>query len=387
MKVRIFPVRDPHHDTDHSYATVTLSPSDLYAPARIGPLQLRNRIVMAPLTRNRAAGNVPNALMARYYRQRASAGAIITEGTSPSPNGLGYVRIPGMFTRAHEEGWRLVTDAVHAEGGTIILQLMHTGRISHPRNLPPGARVLAPSAVQAAGTIVAEGEGRVPIPAPNAMSAQDIALAIREYAEAASRAMAAGFDGVELHGANGYLIEEFLRPATNLRTDDYGGAAEARMRFALEVARAAAGAIGADRVGMRLSPFGVAGDMHDHSSMEEDYTLLARELGKVGLLYLHVTDASTPTAPPVPESVKRSIRAAFPGALLLCGGYDAARAQADVAAGRADLVAAGRLFIANPDLPERWRRGLPTAAPDRSTFYTDGEKGYTDYPPCDPPAA
>lgn len=335
---------------------------------------------MAPMTRNRAPGNTPNALMARYYRQRASAGLIITEGTSPSPNGLGYVRIPGIFSAEQVDGWKPVTRAVHEEGGTIFLQLMHTGRVTHPNNVPPGARVLAPSAVQAAGTIYAANEGRLPFPVPEAMTETEIRSTVSEYARAAANARAAGFDGVELHGANGYLIEQFLRPTTNLRTDGYGGLRARRARFALETARAAADAIGAERVGMRLSPYGVTNDIRDYDGMEGEYGLLAGELAEIGILYLHLVDHRTMGSPPLPESAKRTVRSAFTGTLILSGGYDAARAEEDLAAGNADLVAVGRPFIANPDLPERWERGLPLAVPDRATFYTDGERGYTDYP-------
>ncbi len=341
---------------------------------------LRNRLVMAPMTRNRAPGNVPNSLMARYYRQRASAGLIITEGTSPSPNGLGYVRIPGIFSREQVEGWKEIARAVHDEGGTIFLQLMHTGRIGHQNNLPPGARVLAPSAVAAKGTIHAAGEGRVPFPVPSAMSVEEIAAATAEYAAAARNAVEAGFDGVELHGANGYLIEEFIRPTTNVRADGYGGSVEGRARFALEVAAAAADAIGKDRVGIRLSPFGITNDMHDHGGMEEDYRFIVEELGRIGLLYVHLVDPGAMGGSPLADEVKRTMREAFPGLLMLCGGYDAVRAEEDLAAGRADLIAVGRPFLANPDLPERWRRALPLNTPDRATFYTDGEQGYIDYP-------
>jgi N-ethylmaleimide reductase len=356
-------------------------PGLLFTPAPLGRNTLRNRIVMAPMTRNRAPGNIPNALMALYYRQRAGAGLIVTEGTSPSPNGLGYVRIPGIFSPEQVEAWKAVTRAVHEEGGVIFLQIMHTGRVTHPNNIPPGARVLAPSAIQAAGTIFAAGAGRLPFPTPQEMTATDIRAAVAEYGRAAANAVAAGFDGVELHGANGYLIEQFLRPATNVRTDGYGGSAGARARFALEAARAAVDAIGRDRVGMRLSPYGATNDMRDYEGMEEEYGTLASELGSIGILYLHLVDHRTMGSPPLPESAKRTMRSAFrAGTLVLSGAYDAARAEQDLAAGNADLIAVGRPFIANPDLPERWKRALPLATPDRATFYSEGEQGYTDYP-------
>ncbi|MDG5978031.1 NADH:flavin oxidoreductase/NADH oxidase, partial [Hydrogenophaga taeniospiralis CCUG 15921] len=225
-------------------------------------LQLRNRIVMAPMTRSRAVDhNTPNALMAEYYGQRASAGLIVTEGTSPSPNGLGYARIPGLFTEAHVQGWKLVTDAVHAKGGKIFVQLMHTGRVAHVANLPAGAQVLAPTAEVCPGEMFTDTQGMQPHSAPRAMTADDIAHAVAEYARSAQLAIEAGFDGVELHAANGYLIEQFLNANVNHRSDGYGGSIEGRNRFALEVARATVAAIGADRVGIRLSPYGVFNGM------------------------------------------------------------------------------------------------------------------------------
>ena len=233
----------------------------LFSKTTLGPLALQNRLVMAPMTRNRATGNVPNDLMAQYYAQRASAGLIITEGTSPSPNGLGYPRIPGIFSAAQIAGWKRVTEAVHAQGAKMFMQLMHCGRIAHPLNLPAGARVLAPSAVAAAGEMYTDAEGMKPNAMPQAMTEADIKTAIEEYAQAAKNAVAAGFDGIELHGANGYLLEQFIRPNSNQRTDRYGGSIENRARFVLEVADAAIKAIGKDKVGIRLSPFGVFNDM------------------------------------------------------------------------------------------------------------------------------
>ncbi|MGZ5790400.1 MAG: alkene reductase, partial [Burkholderiaceae bacterium] len=241
--------------------------SQLFSPTTLGPLTLQNRLVMSPLTRNRATGNVPNALMVTYYSQRASVGLIITEGTSPSPNGLGYPRIPGIFSAAQVAEWKKVTDAVHAKGAKIFMQLMHTGRIGHPLNLPAGARMLAPSAVGAAGEIYTDAEGMKPHPVPQAMTEADIKATIAEYVQAAKNAVAAGFDGVELHGANGYLLEQFIRPNTNQRTDAYGGAIEGRARFVLEVVDGVIGAIGKDKVGIRLSPYGVFNDMPLYDAM------------------------------------------------------------------------------------------------------------------------
>jgi N-ethylmaleimide reductase len=352
----------------------------LFAPASLGPLKLQNHLVMAPLTRSRALGNVPNALMAEYYAQRSSAGLIVTEGTSPSPNGLGYARIPGIFSAAQVEGWRRVTETVHAGGAKMFLQLMHCGRITHPLNLPAGARTLAPSAVAAAGEMWTDAEGMKPHPVPAAMTAEDIQATIAEFAQGARNAIAAGFDGVELHSANGYLLEQFLRPNSNLRTDGYGGPIGNRARFVLEVAEAVSAAVGRDRTGIRLSPFGVFNDMPVYDAMEADYTHLARELDKRGLAYVHLVDHSPMGAPAVPASVKAMFRATFKRTLILSGGYDAARAEADLAAGRCDLVAFGRPFLANPDLVARFKAGAALNAPDPATFYTPGPKGYVDYP-------
>ena len=352
----------------------------LFSPTKLGPLTLQNRLVMSPLTRNRAIGNVPNDLMVEYYSQRASAGLIITEGTSPSPNGLGYPRIPGFFSAEQTAAWKKVTDAVHAKGARIFVQFMHTGRIGHPNNLPAGAAVVGPSAVAAAGEIYTDAEGPKPHATPKALSEADIKTAIGEYVRAAKNAVAAGFDGVELHGANGYLLEQFIRPNSNKRSDAYGGAIENRARFVLEVAEAVIAAIGKDKVGIRLSPYGAFNDMPPYPEMEADYTYLARKLNELGLLYVHLVDHSAMGAPKVPQSIKDTFRKEFKGALILSGGYDAARAEADLEAGKADLIAFGRPFLANPDLIKRWQSGAPINPPDPSTFYTPGPKGYTDYP-------
>jgi len=352
----------------------------LFSETVLGPLKLQNRLVMCPLTRNRAIGNIPNALMAQYYAQRASVGLIITEGTSPSPNGLGYPRIPGIFSAAQVAGWKPVTEGVHAKGAKMFVQFMHCGRIAHPLNLPAGARVLAPSAVAAAGQMYTDAEGLKPHPVPQAMTEADIKATIAEYAQAAKNAIAAGFDGIELHSANGYLLEQFIRPNSNQRTDRYGGSIENRARFVLEVAEAVTGAIGKDRVGIRLSPFGVFNDMPLYTAMEADYTYLAQQLNARGLVYIHLVDHSPQGAPPVPDSMKATFRKEFKRALILSGGYDAARAARDLAAGKCDLIAVGRPVLANPDLVVRWKTGAALNAPDSATFYTPGPKGYVDYP-------
>jgi N-ethylmaleimide reductase len=352
----------------------------LLSKTTLGPLSLQNRLVMCPLTRSRATGNVPNDLMVQYYAQRASAGLIISEGTTPSPNGLGYPRIPGIFSAEQVAGWKKITDAVHAGGAKMFIQFMHTGRVGHPLNLPAGAKVMAPSAVAAKGEMFTDAEGLKPHPIPHAMTAADIKSTIAEFVQAAKNAMAAGFDGVELHGANGYLLEQFIRPNSNTRTDNYGGSIENRARFALEVVAATIAAIGKDKVGIRLSPFGVFNDMPLYPEMEADYTYLAQKLNAAGLLYIHLVDHSSMGAPKVPDSMKATFRSVFKGALILSGGYDAARAESDLAAGKCDLVAVGKPFLANPDLVARWKTHAAVNAPDMATFYTPGPKGYTDYP-------
>ena len=351
----------------------------LFTPAQLGSLSLKNRIVMAPLTRSRAIGNVPNALMDQYYRLRAEAGLIITEGTSPSPNGLGYARIPGLFNDEQVQGWRRVTDGVHQAGGRIFVQLMHTGRVGHPANLPAGASVLAPSAVAAPGEMWTDAGGLQPHPVPREMSEADIAQSIAEYAAAAKLAMQAGFDGVELHAANGYLIDQFLNTASNQRKDRWGGTVDNRIRFAVEVAKASIAAIGAERVGMRISPYGVFNGQVPDAEMDALYLRLVDELNALGLIYIHVVDHSAMGAPEVSPVLKAKIRAAFNGKYILSGGYDVARANADLDAQRGDLVAFGRPFISNPDLVAKLRSGQALVAPDSATFYTPGEKGYTDY--------
>jgi len=352
----------------------------LFDKATLGSLPLQNRLVMAPLTRSRASGNIPNELMAQYYAQRASVGLIITEGTSPSPNGLGYARIPGVFSVEQTAGWTPVTKAVHAQGAKIFMQLMHCGRVAHEFNLPAGAHVLAPSAVAAAGEMFTDSAGMKPHTVPLAMTEAQIRATIEEFAQAAKNAVTAGFDGVELHGANGYLLEQFIRPNSNRRTDRYGGSIENRARFVLEAAEAVISAVGKEKVGIRLSPFGVFNDMPVYPEMEADYTWLAQQLSARGLAYIHLVDHSPMGAPPVPDSVKTAIRGAFKGALILSGGYDAVRAESDLAAGKCDLVAVGRPILANPDLVARWKAGAALNAPDFGTFYTPGPKGYTDYP-------
>ncbi len=352
----------------------------LFSEAALGTLTLQNHLVMAPLTRSRAIGNIPNDLMATYYGQRAGAGLIITEGTSPSPNGLGYARIPGAYSPEQTEGWKLITRAVHEKGGKIFIQFMHTGRVTHPLNMPAGAEIVAPSVIAAAGEMYTDQEGLQPHPVPKAMTAADVQQAIQEFVHAAKQAIEAGFDGVELHGANGYLLEQFIRPTSNQRTDGYGGSIENRARFALEIAQAVAEAIGKDKTGIRLSPYGVFNDMPLYDAMESDYAYIAQKLNELGILYIHLVDHSTMGTPPVQSSVVRKIREEFKGTLILSGGYDAEKAERDLQSGLADLIAFGRPFLANPDLVERFKTNAELNEPDQNTFYTPGEEGYTDYP-------
>ncbi len=358
--------------------------SRLFEPVLIGELALRNRVVMAPMTRSRAVeANTPNALMAAYYAQRAGGGLIVTEGTSPSPNGTGYARIPGLWSAGQVAGWKKVTDAVHQRGGRIVVQLMHTGRVGHPFNLPEGAAVLAPSAVAAAGEMYTDRAGPQPHPVPREMTGAEVLAAREEFVTAARHAVAAGFDGVELHGANGYLLEQFLSPQTNRRTDDWGGSLDGRLRFVLETAQAVADAIGGGRVGLRLSPYGVNAGMEPYPEIDETYRTLVRKLVPTGIRYLHLTDHSSMGAPTVPEALKRELRELWPRTMILCGGFDRAGAERALAEGHADLIAFGRPVLANPDFVTRIRRGAPLNAPDFATFYTPGPQGYTDYPTVD----
>lgn len=351
--------------------------SDLFSPYTLGSTELSNRVVMAPMTRCRALGNVPNALMAEYYGSRGSAGLLISEGVAPSANGLGYARIPGLFTAEQIAGWRLVTDAVHANGGRIFAQIMHCGRVSHPDNMPEGAEVVAPSAIAVAGEMWTDNGGNQAYPVPREMTLEDIAQARQEIVTAAKNAIEAGFDGVEIHGANGYLIDQFLQPDANQRTDAYGGSAENRNRFALEVAAAVVEAIGKERTGIRISPLGAFNSVTPFEGTEDQYEALVRGLSDLGLVYLHLVDHSSQGAPEVPQALKDRLRSAFDGTFILSGGYDRETADADLAAGRGDLVAFGRPFLANPDLVAKLREGAELAQPEYDKLYTPGPEGFT----------
>lgn len=351
-------------------------PSHLLSPVRLGALELANRVVMAPMTRSRAGeARVPNSLMAEYYRQRAGAGLIVSEATQISPQGVGYINTPGIHRDDQVAGWKEVTDAVHAEGGRIVLQLWHVGRVSHPY-FHGGALPVAPSAVAGEGQAYTP-DGFQPLPTPRALETDEIAGIVEDFARATRLAREAGFDGVEIHGANGYLINQFLVTGANRRTDRYGGSVENRVRFLDEVTAAVVEAWSADRVGVRLSPRTTANGITDGDRVET-FTHAARALDRYGLAYLHLID---PLAPgDVARPTADDLRGAFSGPIIVNGGYTKASAEKALADGVADAVAFGVPFISNPDLVQRFEMDAPLAPADRATFYAGGEKGYTTYP-------
>ncbi|MDQ5905976.1 MAG: N-ethylmaleimide reductase [Pseudomonadota bacterium] len=350
----------------------------LFEPYALGPTTLANRIVMAPLTRNRALpGNVPGPMSVTYYAQRASAGLIITEASPVCPEGHGYPRTPGIHSAEQTAAWRQVTDAVHAKGGRIFLQLWHVGRISHPSLQPGGAAPVAPSALKPAGQVWT-GSGLEDYVTPRALDLDEIPGIIAAYRQAAGNAKAAGFDGVEVHGANGYLLDQFLRSSANQRQDAYGGSLANRARLLLEVVAAVCEVFGADRVGVRISPLNRFNDIDD-ADPQTTFLHVANALRPFGLAYLHVLEGDM-TGQPAPPVDYAAIKAAFAGPYLANNGYDRNRAIAAVASGTADLIAFGRPFIANPDLPARLQQNAPLAEANTKTFYAGEEKGYIDYP-------
>jgi N-ethylmaleimide reductase len=356
-----------------------------FEPATLGRITLKNHLVMGPMTRSRALGNVPNKMMAEYYRQRATAGLIITEGTAPAPEALGYARIPGLFDAHQVAGWRLTTEAVHEAGGHIFVQLMHVGRIFHELNLPSGTAGVAPSAIAAAGQMWTDQEQMKPNGRPQALSGAELKRVRDAFVTSAKLGMDAGFDGVELHGANGYLLEQFLHPRTNQRTDAYGGSVQNRARFVIEVVEGVANAIGADRAGIRLSPWSTFNDMANYPELDEAYAYLAAELQKIGIVYVHLVDHSRLAGLAAAAETVRAIRGVVRNTYMSSGNYTTlADIEDALASGKADLVAMSRPFIANPDLVERLRGNLPLAVPDEATFYAPGPTGfadgYTDYP-------
>lgn len=360
-------------------------PTNLFDPVNLGAMTLPNRIVMAPMTRCRTTqpGDVPNLLMAEYYAQRASAGLIVSEATQVSAQGRGYSFTPGIYTPAQIEGWRLVTRAVHEAGGRIVLQLWHVGRMSHASFHADGKPV-APSALSPDAQVwivdPKSGQGGMAeCPVPRALETDEIPAVVEDFRQAAANAIAAGFDGVEIHGANGYLIDQFLRRSSNIRTDRYGGEMSNRIRFLVEVAEAVSAAAGAERTGIRLSPFITQRNMADAEIIP---TILAasREIDRLGLAYIHLSEADWEDAPVVPDGFREDLRKAYRGAIIVAGKYDKARAEKSLAASHADLVAFGRPFVANPDLPNRLSENVPLASFDPSTLFGGGAEGYTSYP-------
>ncbi|HCI47713.1 MAG TPA: alkene reductase [Rhodospirillaceae bacterium] len=354
--------------------------SVLFETVAFGSIKSANRVLMAPLTRNRAnPDGTPGDLAAEYYTQRAGAGVIITEATQISPFGKGYLNTPGIHSPEQVAKWRETTEAVHAAGGKIVLQLWHVGRISHTSLLPNGEQPMAPSAIRAKSQTFIE-TGMTDVSEPRAMTVEDIKTTIGQYRQAAENAKAAGFDGVEVHGANGYLLDQFLRDGSNKRSDSYGGPVENRIRLLDEVVEAVVDVLGADRVGVRLSPTGGFNDMSD-SNPTETFVAAAKALGRYGLAYLHVVE-KFPGEEQTAENktVIKAVRAAWSGAYIANGDYDADEAAAAIRDGHATAVAFGRPFIANPDLPKRFKLAADLNEPDQQTFYGGNEKGYTDYP-------
>lgn len=359
---------------------------DLLAPAKLGPYVLDNRVVMAPLTRSRAGdGNVPRAMNVEYYVQRATAGLIVTEGTQISPEGVGYPGTPGIHSAEQIKGWRRVTDAVHAAGGRIYLQLWHVGRVSHPSLQPGGALPVAPSAIKPDGEAFT-ADGLRPFVTPRALELAEIPGIVEDYRQAAENAKEAGFDGVEVHAANGYLLDQFLRDGTNHRTDEYGGPIENRVRLLLDVIDAVTTVWNADQVGVRLSPINTFNNIAD-SDPDATFGYVARQLNAYGLAYLHVVETDMDGSTSAQTFDRRKLRNAFRGTYIANGGYDKARATDAIADGDADFIAFGAPFISNPDLVERFALDAPLTEPDRETFYGGDERGYIDYPFLDEAAS
>ncbi len=353
---------------------------NVFSDYQLGELSLPNRFVMSPMTRSRAlAGNVPNPLAATYYAQRAAAGLLITEGTQVSPQGVGYIRTPGMHSAEQVAGWKVVTDAVHKAGGRIFAQLWHVGRVSHP-DFHGGALPVGPSAIAAVGDAYTVN-GRQTLEAPRALTLAEIRDVVEQFRRAAANAKEAGFDGVEIHGANGYLFDQFLRDSANVRTDAYGGSIQNRARLALETTDAVITVWGSSRVGYKISPYFSNLGMSDSSPIET-FSYLAKELGSRRIGYLHIAEAVSGPAVAAAGTVRATpiLRGLFGGPVIANGGYNLESANAAIASNEVDLVAFGVPFLANPDLPERWKRGASLNAPQFDLFYTGEERGYTDYP-------
>ncbi|HLI98813.1 MAG TPA: alkene reductase [Bradyrhizobium sp.] len=357
-----------------------MSPSSkLFGPFKLGPITLPNRFVMAPLTRNRAlAGLVPNPLAAEYYEQRATAGLLISEATQISRQGQGYQDTPGIYSKEQIAGWRKITERVHARGGHIFLQLWHVGRISHTSLQENGGAPVAPSAIRANGKTFVGGTF-ADVSQPRALELSEIPELIDSFRRGAANAIDAGFDGVEIHGANGYLLDQFARDGVNKRSDAYGGGIENRARLMLEVAKAVTSEVGSQRTGIRISPVTPSNDISD-SNPQPLFDHIVDRLSALKLVYLHVVEGATGGPRDVAPFDYRSLRNRFNGAYIANNGYDFELANKALSANEADLIAFGKLFIANPDLVERFKRGVPLNEPDKATFYGGSAKGYTDYP-------
>ncbi len=349
----------------------------ILTPYTKGNLTLKNHLVMAPMTRSRAINNIPNELIAEYYGQRSGAGLIITEGTSPAPEGLGYTNIPGIFSQAQIDGWKTTTAAVHKDNGKIFIQLMHTGRIGHNANLPAGAKISGASSIKASGQIYTYTSGMQDYSEPVALTTEGVNSVIEGYATAAKNAVEAGFDGIEIHAANGYLPEQFLNPNVNNRTDEYGGSIVNRAEFIVSIVEKSAEAIGKDRVGIRFSPFSTFNDLpaYDAEEIYETYAYLSKQLNALGIAYIHIG-----VNPAITQKTLDVIRENFAGTIILCNGLTPETAELALHKGFADLVAFGRSYLANPDFDKRIAKDAPLNQPDIKTFYSGGKEGFTDYP-------
>lgn len=366
-----------------------MSPDKLLSPIKVGSVELKNRMVMAPLTRNRASqpGDVPTNMNARYYAQRAGAGLIVSEATQISKQGQGYFAAPGIYTDEQEAGWTDVVKAVHEKGGRIALQLWHVGRVSHHLVQADNNQPVAPSAIRAENTtaFVKHKDGSLgPIPAdtPRALETRELPGIVEQYVSAAKRAKRAGFDMVEVHAANGYLLQQFMSTNTNHRTDEYGGSIENRVRLVVEVLEAVVAVFGADRVGVRISPNFVGFDLKD-TEAEASSLYLAKQLTRLGVAYMHIAEPDWAGGEPLSDLFRQKLRAAFSGKIIVCGQYTAESGEKRLERGQADLIAFGRAYLANPDLDVRFRENAPLNKPNEATFYGGADEGYTDYPALD----
>jgi N-ethylmaleimide reductase len=352
----------------------------LLSPLVTPAFTLHNRVVMAPMSRRRSPEGIPGPAVSVYYGQRASAGLIIAENSAVAANGVGYLDAPGIYNDAQKAAWKRVVDAVHARDGKIIIQLVHTGRIGHPLNNEGAAALVAPSAVKAAGIIRTSGNRHLEMPAPQPLSIADTQSLVEAHIQAAISAMEIGFDGVEIHGAHGFLVEQFLHPHTNRRTDRYGGSIVNRSRFLLEIMEGVTAAIGKERTGIRLSPFAVLNDLPAYQEETATHQYITDALQEMGILYIHLSDQPLNGYPAIPPAYIHDVRKRFSNLLILAGGQTADSAEFNLQSGLADLIAFGRPFIANPDLVERFRYNAPLAEGDKDTFYQGGDNGYIDYP-------